>query len=95
MFDLSPFAVRMRDNSVTFLQFLTSLCAIVGGVVTLAGLVDSILHHVWGGSSGGGSALGTAGAAAATAAAFGKPRGAGAGVRLQTPTASSARRTSD
>ncbi len=88
MFDLSPFAVRVRDNSVTFLQFLTSLCAIVGGIVTLAGLVDSILHHVWGGSA-------SAAASSGSAAALGKVRGASAGLRLQTPTASSARRTSD
>jgi hypothetical protein len=45
MFDLSPFAVRVSDQATTFLQFLTSLCAIVGGVVTVAGLIDSIIFH--------------------------------------------------
>lgn len=44
VYGLSPFMVRVTEQSMSFLQFLTGVCAIVGGVFTVAGIVDSCLH---------------------------------------------------
>jgi len=43
IYDLSPFMVRVRDASVPLSTFLTSVCAIVGGVLTVAGVLDGML----------------------------------------------------
>eukprot|EP01027_Heterolobosea_sp_BB2_P002026 GEZU01003044.1.p1 GENE.GEZU01003044.1~~GEZU01003044.1.p1 ORF type:complete len:389 (+),score=137.51 GEZU01003044.1:121-1287(+) len=45
MYDLSPIMVHIREKRKSFIHFLTSLCAIVGGVLTVAGLVDTILYN--------------------------------------------------
>lgn len=42
-FDFSPIMVRKRETRRSFLQFLTSLFAILGGVYTLSGIVDTVL----------------------------------------------------
>lgn len=34
----------MTEERSTFLHFLTSVCAIVGGVFTVAGILDSLLY---------------------------------------------------
>lgn len=44
-FEFSPVMVRVVENKRTVLQFLTSICAIVGGVFTVAGMVDSTAHR--------------------------------------------------
>lgn len=44
-YDFSPIAVRRVEVRRGFLQFLTSLCAILGGVFALSGLVDQLLHR--------------------------------------------------
>ena len=46
IYDLSPFVVRRSVQSPPFSQFLTGLCAIVGGVVTISGFVDSLLFRM-------------------------------------------------
>lgn len=46
IYDLSPIMVHIRENRRSFIHFLTSLCAIVGGVFTVSGLLDAILHNV-------------------------------------------------
>lgn len=43
--EFSPFLVQITRNTRGFLQFLTTLCAIVGGIYTVAGLLDSLLYH--------------------------------------------------
>eukprot|EP00199_Chlamydomonas_sp_CCMP681_P001880 CAMPEP_0119106818 /NCGR_PEP_ID=MMETSP1180-20130426/6334_1 /TAXON_ID=3052 ORGANISM="Chlamydomonas cf sp, Strain CCMP681" /NCGR_SAMPLE_ID=MMETSP1180 /ASSEMBLY_ACC=CAM_ASM_000741 /LENGTH=357 /DNA_ID=CAMNT_0007092209 /DNA_START=168 /DNA_END=1241 /DNA_ORIENTATION=- len=43
-YDLSPIKVHIREKRSTFLHFLTSVCAIVGGVFTVAGILDALLH---------------------------------------------------
>lgn len=48
LYDVSPFMVHINLNSYTFGQFLTSVCAILGGVYTLFTLLDSILFNVLG-----------------------------------------------
>lgn len=44
-YDLSPIRVRIREQSQSFAHLLTGLVAIVGGVMSLAGFVDSLVHQ--------------------------------------------------
>lgn len=37
--------VSISETRQSFLHFITNVCAIVGGVFTVAGIVDSILYH--------------------------------------------------
>jgi len=45
MYDLSPIMVKFTEKQRSFAHFLTSVCAIVGGVFTVAGIIDSLLYH--------------------------------------------------
>lgn len=45
-YDLSPIKVRFKEERRSLLTFLTSACAIVGGVFTVSGIVDAT---VWAG----------------------------------------------
>ena len=45
MYDFSPMTVKYTEKTRSLTHFLTSTCAIIGGVVTVAGLVDSVLYH--------------------------------------------------
>jgi len=51
IYDISPIMVKFTEKRPTFTYFLTSLCAIVGGVFTVAGIVDSVLYNVGGSMS--------------------------------------------
>jgi hypothetical protein len=44
-YDFSPTMVRRVETRPSFLQFVTSLCAILGGVFALSGLVDQLVHR--------------------------------------------------
>ncbi|KAE9456596.1 hypothetical protein C3L33_11607, partial [Rhododendron williamsianum] len=44
-FELSPMQVLITENSKSFSHFITNICAIIGGVFTVAGILDSILHN--------------------------------------------------
>ncbi|GAA0140838.1 hypothetical protein LIER_02115 [Lithospermum erythrorhizon] len=44
-YDLSPIKVTFKEEHVSFLHFLTNVCAIVGGIFTVAGIVDSFVYH--------------------------------------------------
>ncbi|KAK9808956.1 hypothetical protein WJX72_006989 [[Myrmecia] bisecta] len=44
-YDLSPIKVRYSEQRSSFIEFLTSVCAIVGGVFTVSGLIDSFIYH--------------------------------------------------
>ncbi|CAA0813943.1 Protein disulfide-isomerase 5-4 [Striga hermonthica] len=44
-YELSPMQVLITENSKSFSHFITNVCAIIGGVFTVAGILDSILHH--------------------------------------------------
>ncbi|KAL2523675.1 Protein disulfide-isomerase 5-3 [Abeliophyllum distichum] len=44
-FELSPMQVLITENSKSFSHFITNVCTIIGGVFTVAGFVDSILHN--------------------------------------------------
>jgi endoplasmic reticulum-Golgi intermediate compartment protein 3 len=45
MYDLSPIMVHVTEHSKSFGHFLTSVCAIVGGVFTVAGIIDSFVYR--------------------------------------------------
>ncbi|KDD76673.1 endoplasmic reticulum vesicle transporter [Helicosporidium sp. ATCC 50920] len=44
-YDLSPIHVRFLERRSSFFAFLTSVCAIVGGIFTVSGIVDATLYH--------------------------------------------------
>ena len=37
--------VRLTEKRSSFLQFVTSACAIIGGVFTISGIVDAFVYH--------------------------------------------------
>jgi len=43
-FELSPIRVSKVEQRQPFLSFLTQVCAIVGGVFAVAGLVDRVVY---------------------------------------------------
>eukprot|EP00198_Chlamydomonas_reinhardtii_P004228 XP_001693564.1 predicted protein [Chlamydomonas reinhardtii] len=43
-YDLSPIKVKIVEHGSSFLSFLTSVCAIVGGVFTVSGIVDAFVY---------------------------------------------------
>lgn len=45
IYDLSPFTVEISRIAVPFTHFLTKICAIAGGVYTVAGIIDSLIHR--------------------------------------------------
>ncbi|XP_012945396.1 endoplasmic reticulum-Golgi intermediate compartment protein 3 [Aplysia californica] len=44
-YELSPMMVRYTEKHRSFMHFLTGVCAIIGGVFTVAGLIDSMIYH--------------------------------------------------
>lgn len=44
-YELSPLMVKYSEMKRSFGHFLTNVCAIIGGVYTVAGLFDSLLYH--------------------------------------------------
>ncbi|KAL3684705.1 hypothetical protein R1sor_002727 [Riccia sorocarpa] len=44
-YELSPMQVLVSETPKSFSHFLTNLCAIIGGVFTVAGIIDSMLHN--------------------------------------------------
>jgi hypothetical protein len=45
IYDISPIMVRFTEKRPSLAYFLTSLCAIVGGVFAVAGIIDGILYQ--------------------------------------------------
>ena len=45
IYDISPILVQLTEYQHSFTHFLTSVCAIVGGVFTVAGMIDGLLYH--------------------------------------------------
>ena len=43
-YDFSPIMVWKQQTKKSFMQFITSLCAIVGGVFAVSGIVNAMLH---------------------------------------------------
>ncbi|KIK04478.1 hypothetical protein K443DRAFT_130832 [Laccaria amethystina LaAM-08-1] len=46
-FEISPILVVCAETRQSFAQFLTSICAIIGGVLTVASIIDSILFATY------------------------------------------------
>ncbi|GFQ04438.1 endoplasmic reticulum-golgi intermediate compartment protein 3 [Phtheirospermum japonicum] len=44
-YELSPIKVTFTEAHVSFLHFLTNVCAIIGGVFTVSGIIDSFIYH--------------------------------------------------
>ncbi|WCJ42004.1 Endoplasmic reticulum-Golgi intermediate compartment protein 3 [Euphorbia peplus] len=45
IYDFSPIKVVYEEHHYPFLHFMTNICAVVGGVFTVAGIVDSFIYH--------------------------------------------------
>ena len=43
-YDLSPITIEYKYNKMHFLTFLINIFAILGGVFTVAGIIDAIIH---------------------------------------------------
>ncbi|OAE25704.1 hypothetical protein AXG93_4368s1640 [Marchantia polymorpha subsp. ruderalis] len=43
-YELSPMQVLVSETPKSFSHFITNVCAIIGGVFTVAGIIDSMLH---------------------------------------------------
>ncbi|EOD33176.1 hypothetical protein EMIHUDRAFT_426590 [Emiliania huxleyi CCMP1516] len=44
-YDMSPMQVLVQTERKSLASFLTQLCAIIGGVFTVTGLVDGVVYH--------------------------------------------------
>eukprot|EP00798_Chlamydomonas_sp_ICE-L_P002492 gene2492-5420_t len=44
-YDLSPIKVRIMEKKSSFVHFLTNVCAIVGGVFTVSGIIDAFVYQ--------------------------------------------------
>uniref|UniRef100_A0A6M2EIE0 Endoplasmic reticulum vesicle transporter C-terminal domain-containing protein n=1 Tax=Populus davidiana TaxID=266767 RepID=A0A6M2EIE0_9ROSI len=44
-YDFSPIKVIFKEEHISFLHFMTSVCAIIGGIFTIAGIIDSFIYH--------------------------------------------------
>ncbi|KAK3755752.1 hypothetical protein QZH41_019988 [Actinostola sp. cb2023] len=45
LYEFSPMMVQYTESRRSFMHFLTGVCAIIGGIFTVAGLVDSMIYH--------------------------------------------------
>jgi len=45
-YDLAPYRVTYREHRQPFAHFITQLCAILGGLFVVAGLISSVIFHV-------------------------------------------------
>ncbi|XP_008568816.1 PREDICTED: endoplasmic reticulum-Golgi intermediate compartment protein 3 isoform X1 [Galeopterus variegatus] len=45
LYELSPMMVKLTEKRRSFTHFLTGVCAIIGGMFTVAGLIDSLIYH--------------------------------------------------
>ena len=43
-YDLSPITVEYKHTKMSFLTFLINVFAILGGVFTVAGIIDAVIH---------------------------------------------------
>lgn len=45
IYEFAPMMVKYTERTKSFLRFLTSVFAIIGGVFTVAGIIDSMVYH--------------------------------------------------
>jgi hypothetical protein len=53
-YELSPLRVRIVEKRRSLGHFLTNCCAIIGGIFTVGGVIDSLVHAVVGNKKKGG-----------------------------------------
>lgn len=46
IYEISPFMVQIMESRTTWLRFITSLCAMIGGVWTIMSIIDACWHHI-------------------------------------------------
>ena len=44
-YDISPVKVVMKEEAKTWASYVTGLCAVIGGIYTVIGLIDNVLYH--------------------------------------------------
>ncbi len=42
---LSPISIVVQQDAIPLYKFITSTCAIIGGVFTVIGFLENIIHH--------------------------------------------------
>lgn len=42
--DMSPIQIVVTEAPKQFYRFVTSTCAVIGGVFTVAGIIDGVVH---------------------------------------------------
>ncbi|EGD79796.1 intermediate compartment protein 3 [Salpingoeca rosetta] len=45
MFEISPILVQLSERTHSFFHFLTGVLAIIGGIFSVAGMIDSFVYH--------------------------------------------------
>jgi len=45
-YKMSPIQIVVTEKPKPFFHFLTAMCAVVGGIFTVAGIIDSMVHQV-------------------------------------------------
>ena len=45
IYELAPMMVKYTETSRSFMHFMTSICAIIGGIFTVAGIIDCMFYH--------------------------------------------------
>jgi len=45
LYDMSPITVRYTESRKSFFHFLTNVCAIIGGIITIASLIDNAIFR--------------------------------------------------
>jgi len=45
LYDMSPITVRYKEARKSFLHFLTNACAIIGGIITIASIIDNVIFR--------------------------------------------------
>ncbi|XP_022727443.1 endoplasmic reticulum-Golgi intermediate compartment protein 3-like isoform X2 [Durio zibethinus] len=44
-YDFSPIKVTFEEEHISFLHFITNICAVIGGIFTVAGIIDSFVYY--------------------------------------------------
>ena len=44
-YDISPVMVVVQEETQGFASFVTKICAVIGGIYTVVGLVDNLIYH--------------------------------------------------
>lgn len=45
IYDINPMMIQIKEFRKSFLHFLTGICAIIGGIFTVAGMIDAFIYQ--------------------------------------------------